>query len=54
MCTEKKNTHNEQIKEMRDEKVHKEGQTKKYQGEKKEKRKGGGKRSLCGSLDQEY
>lgn len=32
-------THNEQIKEMRDEKVHKEGQTKKYQGEKKEKKK---------------
>lgn len=32
-------THNEQIKETRDEKVHKEGQTKKYQGEKKEKRK---------------
>ncbi len=25
---------------MRDEKVHKEGQTKKHQGEKKEKRKG--------------
>ena len=33
----------------------KKGQTKTYQGEKKEKRKEGGKkRSLCGGLDQEY
>lgn len=31
--------HKEKIKEMRDKKVHKEGQTKKYQGEKKERKK---------------
>lgn len=49
VCVGTEKTHNEQIKEMRDEKVHKEGQIKKYQGEKEEK-----KRSLCGSLDQEY
>lgn len=35
---------------MRDEKVHKEGQTKKYQGEKKEKRKGGKKAAYVAVL----
>lgn len=38
---------------MRDRKVHEEAQTKKYQGEKKEKRKRK-KKVLCGGLDQEY
>lgn len=38
-----KKTHNEEIIEIQNEKVHKEGQTKKYQGEKKEKRKRGKK-----------
>lgn len=42
-CVGTEKTHNERIKEIRDENVHKEEQTKKYQGEKKEKGKWGKK-----------